>query len=172
MFKIHRHFTAAPPPFPAETNLGNNMVIGLAALLYALIGALVVNSIIRCVWRRWWRAAARVERQELEAIPVAVFEGEGRMRMRGTECAICLGEFESGEDLRILPRCNHGFHVHCIDAWLVSHSSCPNCRHSVPLKTVGDGGSGGISELRRPGNHRTHTGQLSDDIIIILIAAI
>ncbi|XP_031739744.1 RING-H2 finger protein ATL74 isoform X2 [Cucumis sativus] len=72
-----------PPAFPAHTTLDNNMVILLAALLYALVGALVMNSILRCIWRRWWSAAAaRVERQELEEIPVAVYEGEGRMKIR------------------------------------------------------------------------------------------
>lgn len=48
-----------------------------------------------------------------------------------TECPICLGEFEKGDKVRMLPKCNHGFHVRCIDTWLVSHSSCPNCRNSL-----------------------------------------
>ncbi|KAK7359323.1 hypothetical protein VNO77_01278 [Canavalia gladiata] len=43
-------------------------------------------------------------------------------------CAVCLGEFEEGEDVRTLPECMHSFHVPCIDAWLYSHSSCPICR--------------------------------------------
>uniref|UniRef100_A0A0E0N499 RING-type domain-containing protein n=2 Tax=Oryza TaxID=4527 RepID=A0A0E0N499_ORYRU len=46
-------------------------------------------------------------------------------------CAICLGEFADGEKVRVLPRCGHGFHVRCVDTWLVSHDSCPTCRGSV-----------------------------------------
>ena len=48
-----------------------------------------------------------------------------------TECVICLSEFVPGERLRFLPKCNHGFHVRCIDKWLKSHSSCPKCRHCM-----------------------------------------
>jgi E3 ubiquitin-protein ligase ATL10/75/76/77/78 len=65
----------------------------------------------------------------LSQIPVAVY-GSGE-NILATECPICLGEFEKGDKLRMLPKCNHGFHVRCIDTWLVSHSSCPNCRLSL-----------------------------------------
>ena len=44
------------------------------------------------------------------------------------ECAVCLSEFEDGEDLRTLPKCLHTFHVVCIDLWLYSHTNCPTCR--------------------------------------------
>lgn len=43
-------------------------------------------------------------------------------------CAVCLGEFEEGEELRTLPECLHSFHVSCIDMWLFSHPNCPICR--------------------------------------------
>ncbi|KAK1419558.1 hypothetical protein QVD17_28743 [Tagetes erecta] len=43
-------------------------------------------------------------------------------------CAVCLSEFEDGDELRTLPECMHSFHVPCIDMWLYSHRSCPICR--------------------------------------------
>ncbi|KAI3930704.1 hypothetical protein MKX01_037150 [Papaver californicum] len=44
-------------------------------------------------------------------------------------CAICLSEFVNGEEIRLLSKCNHGFHVSCIEAWLLySHTSYPTFR--------------------------------------------
>ncbi|KAH9672168.1 hypothetical protein KPL70_017623 [Citrus sinensis] len=43
-------------------------------------------------------------------------------------CAVCLGDFKEGEQVRVLPECLHLFHVPCIDMWLSSHSNCPLCR--------------------------------------------
>ncbi|KAE8698235.1 putative Subunit H2 [Hibiscus syriacus] len=47
------------------------------------------------------------------------------------ECAVCLSEFEENESGRVLPKCNHSFHMECIDLWFHSHSTCPLCRTSV-----------------------------------------
>ncbi|KAL3648064.1 hypothetical protein CASFOL_009032 [Castilleja foliolosa] len=47
------------------------------------------------------------------------------------ECAVCLSEFEEGETGRVMPNCNHSFHVECIDMWLRSHCDCPLCRTRV-----------------------------------------
>lgn len=47
------------------------------------------------------------------------------------ECAVCLSEFEEKDKLRVLPKCNHGFHLECIDMWFHSHSTCPLCRSPV-----------------------------------------
>ncbi|GLU12394.1 hypothetical protein SLE2022_290790 [Rubroshorea leprosula] len=47
------------------------------------------------------------------------------------ECAVCLSEFEESESGRILPKCNHSFHIECIDMWFHSHSTCPLCRTLV-----------------------------------------
>ncbi|MCD7459515.1 hypothetical protein HAX54_041161 [Datura stramonium] len=44
------------------------------------------------------------------------------------ECAICLVEYVKGDEIRVLPNCGHGFHLQCVDTWLVSNSSCPSCR--------------------------------------------
>nr|XP_043630768.1 RING-H2 finger protein ATL51-like [Erigeron canadensis] len=48
-----------------------------------------------------------------------------------TECTVCLGEFQEDESIRLLPNCDHAFHVHCIDTWLKTHSNCPLCRANV-----------------------------------------
>lgn len=40
-------------------------------------------------------------------------------------CPVCMEDFESGVDLRVLP-CHHSFHPDCIDPWLLNVAgSCP-----------------------------------------------
>ncbi|KAL5991291.1 hypothetical protein ACLOJK_012198 [Asimina triloba] len=137
-------------------NFDTNMVIILAALLCALIFALGLNSIIRCALRCGRHAAfdpsdrgagarlasAGLKKRALHQLPVTVYgSGSGSDGVRAsiaTDCPICLGEFVDGEKIRVLPRCNHWFHVKCIDKWLVAHSSCPTCRHSLLDRTAGD----------------------------------
>jgi hypothetical protein len=47
-------------------------------------------------------------------------------------CPICIEEFEPGETLRVLPRCNHLFHLDCILPWLTERQGCcPQCRTPV-----------------------------------------
>ncbi|CAB4015741.1 E3 ubiquitin- ligase RNF130 [Paramuricea clavata] len=50
-------------------------------------------------------------------------------------CAVCLEEYKSGETLRTLP-CNHEFHKHCVDPWLIEHRTCPMCKTNI-LKELG-----------------------------------
>lgn len=50
------------------------------------------------------------------------------------QCAVCLNEFKSHEEIRVLTNCNHVFHRACVDSWM-NHDqiSCPLCRtHIVP----------------------------------------
>lgn len=138
-----------------DTYFDTNMVIILAALLCALICALSLNSALRCVLRITRRvtsdqdadtsnananansghlaAATGIKKRALKQIPMGVF-GSGIIDMKATECLICLGDFVEGEKVRVLPKCNHGFHVRCIDTWLLSRSSCPTCRQSLLLE--------------------------------------
>lgn len=77
----------------------------------------------------------------LETIPVLVFDAN-ELKEGTSECTICLCEFSEGEKMRFLPKCNHGFHVDCIDMWFQCHSTCPLCRNAIstteesPLETM------------------------------------
>lgn len=51
--------------------------------------------------------------------------------IEGTDCSVCLTEFQDDETLRLLPKCNHAFHIPCIDTWLRSHTTCPLCRAGI-----------------------------------------
>lgn len=66
---------------------------------------------------------------ELSSLPIVFFRQDSCKD--GLECAICLSELVKGDKARLLPKCNHSFHVECIDMWFQSHSTCPICRNAV-----------------------------------------
>lgn len=44
-------------------------------------------------------------------------------------CAVCLYEFEGGDEIRRLTNCRHIFHRTCLDRWMDhDHKTCPLCR--------------------------------------------
>ena len=47
------------------------------------------------------------------------------------ECAVCLGEYEVGEDVRRFYECGHHFHADCIIPWLAREDHCPTCRTKI-----------------------------------------
>ncbi|CAN4089651.1 unnamed protein product [Withania somnifera] len=49
-------------------------------------------------------------------------------------CSICLADYKNSDILRLLPDCDHLFHLKCVDPWLRLHPTCPLCRTS-PLPT-------------------------------------
>lgn len=46
------------------------------------------------------------------------------------ECAICLYEFDDGDELRHL-YCDHYFHRNCVDRWLSKNPFCPKCKRAI-----------------------------------------
>ncbi|KAJ1285984.1 hypothetical protein BS78_03G319200 [Paspalum vaginatum] len=137
-----RHALSSSPGGSRDGSFDANMVIILAALLFALLFALGLNSLARCLIRWARRASAAgeggaggggggIKKRALRSMPVEVYGAAGAAAAANDVCAICLGEFADGEKVRVLPRCAHGFHVRCVDTWLLSHDSCPTCRGSV-----------------------------------------
>ncbi|XP_042052309.1 RING-H2 finger protein ATL3-like [Salvia splendens] len=82
----------------------------------------------------------------LKTIPFTVFDP--KEFKEGLECAVCLCEVSEGEKARLLPKCNHGFHVDCIDMWFQSHSTCPLCRN--PVANSSDSASDGEGVIQDP----------------------
>ncbi|KAF8394598.1 hypothetical protein HHK36_020812 [Tetracentron sinense] len=74
-------------------------------------------------------ASRGLDASVLQSLPVFVYSTKTHNEV--TECAVCLSEFEENEKGRLLPKCNHSFHIDCIDMWFHSHSTCPLCRDPV-----------------------------------------
>lgn len=131
-------------PYSNSNDFGANTAMILIILLCALICALVLNTAIRWFLRSNNNNSSdrlgeleeqRKPKDEADMATLVLATTQvysAGMKLGGVEadCAICLSEFVEGEGIRVLGRCDHGFHVLCIEKWLSSHSSCPTCRRS------------------------------------------
>ncbi|CAN4105233.1 unnamed protein product [Withania somnifera] len=55
----------------------------------------------------------------------------GQELVLGNDCAVCLDVIGSEQVARLIPGCNHGFHVECADTWLSKQPVCPVCRSKL-----------------------------------------
>ncbi|KAK1256567.1 RING-H2 finger protein ATL8 [Acorus gramineus] len=134
--------------------MDSDIVVIMAALFCALICLVGLALVARCAWLRRSASAAAspppapnkgLKKKALKSLPKVSFTGAMESE-GGTECPICLAEFVEGDEIRILPQCGHGFHVSCVDTWLVSHSSCPSCRRILVVATCQKCGGGIVSD--------------------------
>ncbi|XP_002510592.2 E3 ubiquitin-protein ligase ATL23 [Ricinus communis] len=128
-----------PPPITAAAAANQNMLLSVfLALFLPCVGMSAIFLIYICLL---WYAANHHHHSEivtpvkpsaekglsasdLEKLPKTT----GKELILGTECAVCLDEIESEQPARLVPGCNHGFHLECADTWLSNHSVCPVCR--------------------------------------------
>ncbi|KAJ6773493.1 E3 UBIQUITIN-PROTEIN LIGASE ATL23 [Salix purpurea] len=138
--------TPSPPPLnhsPTDNNTaaafisGRNMLVSVfLALFLPCAGMSVVFILYICLL--WYSGNNQPEiplpaktvtekglsSSELERLPRVT----GKELVLGVECAVCLDDIESEQVARIVPGCNHGFHLECADTWLAKRPVCPVCR--------------------------------------------
>ncbi|KAI3724723.1 hypothetical protein L2E82_36510 [Cichorium intybus] len=138
----------SPEPTPDDDYVIFNsqffLFLGLVVVLFFLLCLIALNAASRCICFRWCSRTnvitSRIDHFSLPAakllrsIPKLTYSGES-MTENFSDCAICLTEFVVGDEIRVLPLCNHCFHVTCIDRWIASHFTCPSCRQML-LKTT------------------------------------
>ncbi|GLT56758.1 hypothetical protein SLA2020_297770 [Shorea laevis] len=143
---------------PEQNNLYNNFDPSMAILVVILVFAFFILGLVYIYVRRFtessvplWsihqpsasggcEAARGLDVSVIQTFPVLLYSSVKELRIgKGTlECAVCLSEFEEDESLRLLPKCNHVFHLVCIDLWLSAHVTCPVCRTEL-TPASGDG---------------------------------
>ncbi|KAL1564628.1 RING-type E3 ubiquitin transferase [Salvia divinorum] len=78
----------------------------------------------------WYIRTIGLQPSVINAITIVKYKSADGL-VEGTDCAVCLSEFQEDETLRLLPKCSHAFHIPCIDTWLASHTNCPMCRAGI-----------------------------------------
>lgn len=72
----------------------------------------------------------------VDNIHMEKFDPNTETQFEAATCSICLDDFESGQNVRVLP-CEHRFHRKCVDPWLLRVSdACPLCKASVNTDTT------------------------------------
>ncbi|KAF8404664.1 hypothetical protein HHK36_009552 [Tetracentron sinense] len=119
----------------------------------------------------WFITTVGLSQSIINSISICKYnKGEGLVE--GTECSVCLSEFEEDETLRLLPKCSHAFHPPCIDTWLRSHKNCPLCRAPIVSNEAGppvtlmepNFNSLGSGEELQVGNSESNRGLGSDEV--------
>eukprot|EP00312_Isochrysidales_sp_CCMP1244_P020722 CAMPEP_0202786374 /NCGR_PEP_ID=MMETSP1388-20130828/70072_1 /ASSEMBLY_ACC=CAM_ASM_000864 /TAXON_ID=37098 /ORGANISM="Isochrysis sp, Strain CCMP1244" /LENGTH=241 /DNA_ID=CAMNT_0049455929 /DNA_START=21 /DNA_END=743 /DNA_ORIENTATION=+ len=118
-------------------------ILGWVTIGIGFASAGWVGLLLLGFWRLLRQAGEndREVERAIASLPTVLFRGkhtplpllEGREPAEATSCAICLGDFEPGEELRILP-CVHLYHRACIDEWIRRKglaAKCPLCNRKL-----------------------------------------
>lgn len=152
-----------PNPLNLMADESNGFLTEIYIMLLIIASGALLIALYHCVSMLSWdlhrhrsqRGSIEIELREndvsIENSVVGLIPSHKHKKLTSSEddepmCAVCLSEFEDGDELRTLPECMHSFHVPCIDMWLYSHRSCPICRldaaiiapPSVEATCVGD----------------------------------
>ncbi|CAA7015552.1 unnamed protein product [Microthlaspi erraticum] len=124
-------------PYSHSNDFSANVSLLLIIVFSSLICVLSLHAALRCCLRPALQRDPKPdpdtdpEPSRSEAASTLVYSPGLNLAGAEAECIICLSEFQNGDTLRVLDRCKHGFHVHCIQQWFSSNPSCPTCRTNI-----------------------------------------
>ncbi|XP_050208840.1 RING-H2 finger protein ATL54-like [Mercurialis annua] len=115
----------------------------------------------------WYINTIGLERSVIDSISVFKFKKSDGL-VDGTECSVCLSEFQDDESLRLLPKCSHAFHIPCIDTWLRSHTNCPLCRAPIVSSSASTSERSGSVERESPIGVPEDDGGSEGEVVVVM----
>ncbi|XP_020243201.1 RING-H2 finger protein ATL10-like [Asparagus officinalis] len=130
-----------PSWYPAVTYLGDQKqeLVQNFTIVGCIVGCLIIlGCIFYCLLKRRLQMQAAhaalaspsprgLDRQQIEMFEVSPYVPATGIATELEECPICQEQYEPGELRRILT-CGHYYHMECVDVWLSSRRTCPECR--------------------------------------------
>ncbi|XP_071726257.1 RING-H2 finger protein ATL1-like [Rutidosis leptorrhynchoides] len=148
----HQNSTTQPSAFPATTTTGFPLLAIAIACITGITFLIITYFLItKCCYPLSRFLVARpvtleeplsvystpawqitgLEESLIQQIPICRYNKRDNANKKLHKCVVCLNEFQDLDTLRVLPNCDHGFHLHCIDVWLRNNSNCPICRLNI-----------------------------------------
>ncbi|KAL3516756.1 hypothetical protein ACH5RR_023658 [Cinchona calisaya] len=104
----------------------NSIVMATSKIITILI--IIALSIYRLIFIKWFHGDQNYHIPSLNFL-----SNSDNAKKKSVYCTVCLSNIKGDEKCRQLPKCNHCFHVECIDKWFeLSRFTCPLCRIEVP----------------------------------------
>lgn len=107
-------------PFYIEMQHTDNRIsIGFSFVFLYLFGLLTFLQIVKCV-------TFMTKRKPYKTI-------EFKEQLLNSNCTICLEDYVLNEEVILIEHCDHIFHKKCLETWINTKNSCPNCQYEIPL---------------------------------------
>lgn len=111
---------------PDKKYIWIHAVEAIVAVLVASV-IFVLMFVLYKIGRKW--AIKRRGQGTLRLFPSMLYSEIENIDLGDTTCRICLSDFESTENICILP-CTHLYHSECISTWMSREITCPTCRRN------------------------------------------
>jgi len=108
----------------------NLIILGLPLCLCCCSIPILFGVFLFCPSAFGAKPSRRATKKLIKSKTTAKKFKEGLIKQEDSNCAICLSDYEVGEELRFL-RCGHHFHGPCIMQWLFQNKSCPFCKKDI-----------------------------------------